>query len=148
MQRIRKSLITLALFSLPIACAASHAEDVALQELISSARVLDHRSVIVDTGHPEDAGMCRGFDLSESQILEFFKKAALTSPGTPQRPTLWAPCQVEGHFLYQGKKFWFGISADSSAEIEIAPGDYAGFTCPMACRSLFYYGYGTSGDDG
>jgi hypothetical protein len=142
-------LLVVAMASLVFSGAAAQGAGVTVQTLLTSGRVLDHQSVIVDTGHPDDAGMCRGFDLTDSEIREFFKNAAVTSTaGTAPHPPLWAPCQVEGHFLYQGEKFWFSISAASTAVIEVAPGDYADFACPTACRSLFYYGYGATGDDG
>ena len=144
-----KRLLTAALLPLVFSCAAARGAGVTVETLLAAGSVLDHQSVIVATDHPDDAGMCRGFDLTDSEIREFFKMAAVTRPAdTAPHPALWAPCQVEGHFIYQGEKFWFSISAASTAVIEVAPGDYADFSCPMACRSLFYYGYGVTGDDG
>lgn len=144
-----KRLLIVAAAALAFSCPAAQGTGVTVETLLTSGRVLDHQSVTVETDQPDDAGMCRGFDLTDSEIREFFRKAAVTSLAeTAPHPALWAPCRVEGHFLYQGEKFWFSISAASTAVIEIAPGDYAGFECPMACRSLFYYGYGATGDDG
>ena len=144
-----KRLVIVATAALAFACPAAQGTGMTVETLLTSGRVLDHQSVIVDTDQSDDPGMCRGFDLTDSEIREFFRKAAVTSlAGTAPHPALWAPCRVEGHFLYQGEKFWFSISAASTAVIEVAPGDYAGFACPMACRSLFYYGYGATGDDG
>lgn len=149
MEATFKRLLLAVAVPLVFSCTAVHATGVTVETLLTSGRVLDHQSVIADTGHPEDAGMCRGFDLTDSEIREFFKMAAVTNPAdAAPHPVLWAPCRVEGHFLYQGEKFWFSISAASTAVIEVAPGDYADFACPMACRSLFYYGYGATGDDG
>ena len=144
-----KRLLIVVTASLAFSCPAAQGADVTVETLLTSGRVLDHQSVTVETDQPDDAGMCRGFDLTDSEIREFFKMAAVISPaGTAPHPALWAPCRVEGHFLYQGEKFWFSISAASTAVIEVAPGDYAAFACPMACRSLFYYGYDATGDDG
>ena len=149
MEEAFKRLLIAATASLAFSGPAAQAASVTVETLLTSGRVLDHQSVIADTGHPDDAGMCRGFDLTDSEIREFFRNAAVTSTaGASTHPALWAPCQVQGHFLYQGEKFWFSISAASTAVIEVAPGDYADFACPTACRSLFYYGYDATGDDG
>jgi hypothetical protein len=101
---------------------------------------LEHDSVIVETAKPHEADMCRGFNLTESQVRDFFKKAVVMTDADLRKAYQLSPCTVQGHFLYHEQKFLFIIDAAATGRIETAPGIYVEFGCNV-CKDLFDYGY-------
>ena len=126
--------------------AAAGAAGLTVDQIYTKCQVLDRNSVIVETSHPHDADMCRGFSLTESQVRDFFKKAKVITPQDRHDVFEWAPCEVEGYFIYQDQKFSFSINAAATGMIEIAPNQYVYFGCIEVCKNIFDYGYDTSGN--
>lgn len=118
---------------------ACMAEPTAAQ-LFAAGKVVDHASVIVASPKPHDADMCRGFSLTESQVKEFFRRAAVMSPEALQQAYQASPCEVEGHIRYQDQLFQFVISAAYTGELQIGSDKYLHFGCAN-CRDMFDYGY-------
>lgn len=119
---------------------AAFAAEVTMAQLIAGSKVLEHDSVIVATSNAHDADMCRGFSLTESQIKDFFRRAAVMDGTALKHAYQWSPCEVQGHLLYQDQKFLYTVNAAATGRIETAPGRYTYFGC-NTCRDLFDYGY-------
>jgi len=116
------------------------AADLTAAQLFASGKVADHQSVIVASAKAHDADMCRGFNLTESQVKDFFRKAVVMAPDALHQAYQSAPCNVVGHILYQDQKFMFVVNAAATGQIEIGPGKYLYFGC-AACKDMFDYGY-------
>jgi len=119
---------------------AAVAANITMVDLIRDGKVLEHDSVIVATPQPHDADMCRGFSLTENQVKDFFKRAKAMDEAALRSAYQWAPCEVQGHILYQDQKFLYVVNAAATGEIEVAPGTYVSFGC-NSCRDLFDFGY-------
>ena len=115
--------------------------DATVAQLVSGGKVLDHKDLIVETSNAHEADMCRGFDLTDSQIRDFFRKATPMTAEAMHVAYKWAPCQVLGHILYQEQKLQFVITAASTGEIQVAPGKTVEFGCNSSCAEMFAYGY-------
>lgn len=124
-------------------CAAARGGDLTIDQVLAGGKLLDHYPVIIETAGPHDADMCRGFDLTASQVREFFRKARVTDPAVLQNGFEHAPCEVEGHLRYGDQRFTFIVNAAATGEIEIAPGRYLKVGCAEVCKSIFDYGYPT-----
>ena len=124
---------------LSLCCAAAAAEPTAAQ-LFASGKVVDRASVIVASTQAHDADMCRGFSLTESQVKDFFRRAAVMAPETLHQAYQDSPCEVEGHIRYQDQTFFFVVNAAYTGEIQIGPDKYLYFGC-TSCRDMFDYGY-------
>jgi len=123
-----------------LATAGAWAADLTVAQLIDAGKVLDHDSVILAAPKPLDADMCRGFDLTESQVKAFFHKAVVMDAEALKQAYQWSPCEVQGHLLYQDQKFLYTVNAAGTGSIEVAPGRYVSFGC-NTCQDLFDYGY-------
>jgi hypothetical protein len=130
----------LALSLLLCGASAAFAAGVTMAQLIKGGKVLEHDSVIVATPNSHDADMCRGFSLTESQIKDFFKRAAVLDEAALKSAYQWSPCEVQGHILYRDQKFLYTVSAASTGRIETGPGQYLYFGC-ATCKDIFDYGY-------
>ena len=123
--------------SLPLATLAA---DFTAAQLFASGKVVDRESVIVASVDAHDADMCRGFNLTESQVKDFFRRAAVMAPEALHKAYQDAPCEVEGHIRYQDQVFPFVIGAAYTGEIQIGPDKYLYFGC-ASCKDMFDYGY-------
>lgn len=128
------------LLPLLLGAAGAWAADLTVMQLLKGAKVLEHDSMIVATAKAQEADMCRGFSLTESQVRSFFLKATVLDVDTLKKTYQWSPCQVQGHLLYQDQKFPYTVSAAGTGQIEVAPGRYVSFGCNV-CQDLFDYGY-------
>jgi hypothetical protein len=128
-------------------CAATAGDSVLdIHQVFNSGRLVDSKNMILKTSHPADVEMCKGFSLNENQIRSFFRRAdQVPSEGFTEYYD-WAPCEVQGHFLYGKTSYPFSINAANTGTIELAPGKFVYFACEKKCRDIFDYGYGTSGD--
>lgn len=124
-----------------LATASAAAADLTLTVLVTQAKVLDHQTLIVATPDAHEADMCRGFDLTDSQIRDFFRKARPMAAEELKKSYKWAPCEVQGHLLFQDQKLAFSVTAASTGEIEVAPGKVIEFGCDASCAGIFVYGY-------
>jgi len=120
---------------------ASASGDITVAQLVAGGKVLDHKDLIVETPNAHEADTCRGFDLTDSQIRDFFRKAAPMTAEALHANFKWAPFQVLGHILYQDQKLQFVITAASTGQIEVAPGNVIQFGCNSSCAEMFAYGY-------
>ena len=127
------------LLGLSLPCAAAVAEPTAAQ-LFASGKVVGSKSVIVASADAHDADMCRGFSLTDSQVKDFFRRAAVMAPETLHKTYQDSPCEVEGHLRYQDQTFLFVIDAAYTGEIQIGPDRFLHFGC-ASCRDMFDYGY-------
>ena len=130
----------LALSLLLCATSAAFAADATMAQLLAGGKVLEHGSVIVATSNPHEADMCRGFSLTENQIKDFFKRAAVLDEAALKSAYQWSPCEVQGHLLYREQKFLYTVNAAATGRIETGPGQYLYFGCAN-CKDLFDYGY-------
>lgn len=130
-----------AALSLLLGAAAASAADLTVAQLVSGGKVLDHRALIVETADAHEADTCRGFDLTDSQVRDFFRKARPMSGDALKKTYKWAPCQVQGHILFQEQKLNFIVTAASTGQIEVAPGRIIEFGCDAGCADMFVYGY-------
>ncbi|HEY1992653.1 MAG TPA: hypothetical protein VGH71_09350 [Gammaproteobacteria bacterium] len=119
---------------------AALAADLTAAQLFAGGKVMDRESVIVASAKPHDADMCRGFSLTESQVKDFFRRAAVMAEAVQRRDYQDAPCEVEGHIRYQDQTFLFIIGAAYTGEIQIGPDKYLYFGC-ATCKDMFDYGY-------
>jgi hypothetical protein len=127
--------------SLLLVTATAAAADLTVADLVAHGKVLDHRNLIVETADAHEADTCRGFDLTDSQIRDFFRKAKVQTAEGLKRDFKWAPCQVQGHILFQEQKLNFTVTAASTGQIEVAPGKLVEFGCDASCVDMFVYGY-------
>lgn len=114
--------------------------EVTVAQLIGAGKVMEHDSVILTTGKPHEADMCRGFGLTESQVKSFFRKAVVMDEAALKQAYQWSPCEVQGHLRYQDQEFLYTVSAASTGRIEVSPGRFVDFGC-NTCQDLFDYGY-------
>jgi hypothetical protein len=124
-----------------IAAASAAAADLTVAQLVAGGKVLDHKDLIVETADAHEADTCRGFDLTDSQIRDFFRKATVQTAEGLKKDYKWAPCQVQGHILFQEQKLNFSVTAASTGLIEVAPGKVIEFACDASCADMFVYGY-------
>ena len=127
------------LLSLSLPCSVM-AADLTAAQLFAGGKVVDRESVIVESARPHDADMCRGFSLTESQVKDFFRRAAVMPQGALRKAYQDSPCEVEGHIRYQDQTFLFVIDAAYTGEIQIGPDQYLYFGC-ASCKDMFDYGY-------
>jgi hypothetical protein len=123
-----------------LVASAASAADVTVAQILSTGRVVEHDSVIVATPKAHEADMCRGFNLTESQVKGFFRKAVVMDAQALKKAYQWSPCEVQGHLQYQDQKFLYTVSAAGTGRIEVSPGKFVEVGC-NTCQDLFDYGY-------
>jgi hypothetical protein len=84
------------------------------------------------------ARACESWNLSESQVLEFFKRATSIIPSELTTTFNVVPCQYSGSITINGEPYTFSINAGSFGVIRGTPPErVALFGCRAACKELF-----------
>jgi hypothetical protein len=142
MDSATKCAFTMLLVSLAgSGCASADNPVLESRQVFVDGRLLDSKNVILNTSHPADVQLCQGFSLDENKIKEFFKKADQVSSETVHSLYQVSPCEIQGHFIYRGKKYWFDVNAASTGVIEVSDKNFVYFGCKDKCKDIIDYGY-------
>jgi hypothetical protein len=84
------------------------------------------------------ARACRSWNLTEAQVLSFFKRAGAISPDELRSSYSVLPCQYSGAISLAGARYQFSINIGRFGFIRGAsPQDVSLFGCEEACKELF-----------